>query len=103
MAEPGTGRGKTAGLILPPRLDWFLSLPNKTRIQAKGTEKHQRVATPNPRLGSFLKVLGGTSAERRCTGGLSRSGASPYQCIEDEDDDEYEGDQAFSLLPRRSA
>jgi hypothetical protein len=40
----------------------------------------------------LLKVLGGTSAERRCTGGLSRSGASPYQSIEDEDDDEYEED-----------
>jgi hypothetical protein len=35
----------------------------------------------------LLKVLGGTSAERRCTGGLSRSGASPYRSIESEDDE----------------
>jgi hypothetical protein len=44
----------------------------------------------------LLKVLGGTNAERRYTGGLSRSGASPYQHLED--DDEYEDEITYSSV-----
>jgi hypothetical protein len=47
----------------------------------------------------LLKVLAGTNAERRYTGGLSRSGASPYQHLEDEYEDENPDDR---IAPSRS-
>jgi hypothetical protein len=43
----------------------------------------------------LLNVLDGTADERRYTGGLSRSGASPYQRIENEDDDEDEYEMRY--------
>jgi hypothetical protein len=88
MAEPGTGRGKAIGLIFPPgRID-FRRCRTKPGFKPKGKRNIQGVCNTTPGSAMLLKVLGGTSAERRCTGGLSRSGASPYQCIEDENDDD---------------
>jgi hypothetical protein len=46
----------------------------------------------------LLEVLGGTNAERRYTGGLSRSGASPYQHLEDDDEYDYDEDEDEPLI-----
>jgi hypothetical protein len=89
MAEPGTWRGKTGGAYFSAETGLTSAATEQAPIQAEGTEK-QPTSLPRHVPGSamLLKVLGGTNAERRYTVGLSRSGASPYQHLED--NDEYE-------------
>jgi hypothetical protein len=82
---------QTSRAYFPSNAGLISASPNKKPIQAEGTGKHRTsLQHPTPGSAMLLNVLDGTADERRYTGGLSRSEASPYQRIENEDDDEDE-------------
>jgi hypothetical protein len=88
MAEPGTWRGKTAWAYFSSEAGLISVAAERTRFKLKGQRNNPlSLRHPIPGSAMLLKVLGGTSTERRCTGGLSRSGASPYRSFESDDDE----------------